>query len=84
MQPVVDPMGTRDRCLSQPDNWWLNVMGRVKPDVTRPAAEAMLDVELAAAVRGTMTVKPDETIPRMVLADGSRGCISWTRVSRSR
>ncbi|MGB6687820.1 MAG: ABC transporter permease [Terracidiphilus sp.] len=73
MQPLVKPWGHRVSLLSQPDNWWLEVMGRVKPNVTDRQLRSELDVELAAVVHGTMTVKPDETIPRMVLADGSRG-----------
>jgi predicted permease len=73
MQPLVKPWGHRVSLLSQPDNWWLEVMGRVKPNVTGRQLRSELDLELAAAVHGTMTVKADETIPRMVLADGSRG-----------
>jgi predicted permease len=73
MQPLVKPWGHRVSLLSQPDNWWLEVMGRVKPNVTDRQLRSELDLELAAAVHGTMTVKADETIPRMVLADGSRG-----------
>jgi predicted permease len=73
MQPLVNPWGRRASLLAQPDNWWLEVMGRVKPDVTDRQLRSELDLELAAAVHGTMIVKADETIPRMVLADGSRG-----------
>jgi predicted permease len=73
MQPLVKPWGRRASLLAQPDNWWLEVMGRVKPNETDRELRSELDVELAAAVRATMTVKADETIPRMVLADGSRG-----------
>jgi predicted permease len=73
MQPLVTPWGRRASLLARPDNWWLEVMGRVKPDETDGQLRTELDVELAAAVRATMTVKADETIPRMVLADGSRG-----------
>ena len=73
MQPLVKPWGQRVSLLSQPDNWWLEVMGRVKPNVTDRQLRSELDLDLAAAVHGTMTVKVDETIPRMVLADGSRG-----------
>ena len=73
MQPLVKPWGHRVSLLSQPDNWWLEVMSRVKPNVTDRQLRSKLDLELAAAVHGTMTVKADETIPRVVLADGSRG-----------
>jgi len=73
MQPLVKPWGRRISLLALPDNWWLEVMGRVKPNVPDRQLRSELDVELAAAVHGTMAVKADETIPRMVLADGSRG-----------
>lgn len=73
MQPLVKPWGRRVSLLALPDNWWLEVMGRVKPNVTDRQIRSELDVELAAAVHGTMTVKANETIPRMVLVDGSRG-----------
>jgi predicted permease len=73
MQPLAKPWGHRVSLLSQPDTWWLEVMGRIKPDVTDRQLRTELDQELAAAVHGTMTVKADETIPRMVLANGSRG-----------
>src|SRR5579863_10213963 len=70
MQPLVKPWGRRVSLLALPDNWWLEVMGRVRPNVTDRQLRGELDVELAPAVHGTMTVKANETIPRMVLADG--------------
>jgi predicted permease len=73
MQPLVKPWGRKASLLTQPDNWWLEVMGRVKPGANETEVRAALDVELAAAVRSTITVKQDETMPRMVFADGSRG-----------
>jgi predicted permease len=73
MQPLVKPWGRRISLLALPDNWWLEVIGRVKPNVSDRQLRSELNVELAAAVHGTMAVKADETIPRMVLADGSRG-----------
>jgi predicted permease len=80
MQPLVRPWGRKASLLTQPDNWWLEVMGRVKPGTNETEIRAALDVELAAAVRSTMTVKKDETIPRMVFADGSRGLhqLDWS------
>jgi predicted permease len=74
MQPLVKPWGRKQSSLlTAADNWWLEVMGRVKPGTKETEIRAALDVELAAAVHGTMKVKANETIPRMVLADGSRG-----------
>jgi predicted permease len=73
MQPLIDPKGMKAGLLDDPNAWWLDVMGRIKPRVTDAQAQAALDVELAQAVRGTMKVKPGETMPRLVLADGSHG-----------
>jgi predicted permease len=74
MEPQASGDGKGPTVLEQPDNWsWLEVMGRLKSGVPESKARAALTVELAAAVRATMTVKADETMPRMVLADGSRG-----------
>lgn len=72
-QPVVDPKGKNASLLNDPTFWWVNVMGRKKPGVTDAQAQAALDVELAAATRGTMQVKTGETVPRLSLTDGGRG-----------
>jgi predicted permease len=72
MQPVVDPKGKRSY-LEDPEIWWVKIMGRVKPGVMDSQTEAVLSSQLQAAVRGTMTVKPGETIPRLLISDGSRG-----------
>ncbi|MGC2635899.1 MAG: ABC transporter permease [Acidobacteriaceae bacterium] len=76
MQPIVSPMdlGNESKTLLETDAmWWLLVMGRLKPGVPAATANAALNVELNAAVRGTMTVKKDSQVPRLVLEDGSRG-----------
>jgi predicted permease len=72
MQPAVDPKGKKS-LLTDPDSWWLNVMGRAQPGLPDAKASAALDVALQAAVRATMTLKVDETTPRLDLADGARG-----------
>jgi len=56
-----------------PDLWWLQLMARAKPGVSDQQAEAALNVQLNAAVRGTMTVAKDEVPPHLLLLDGSRG-----------
>ena len=48
-------------------------MGRIMPGVKDSQAQAVLSSQLDAAVRGTMTVKPGEAIPALLLLDGSRG-----------
>jgi predicted permease len=72
MIPVIDPKGKMS-LLEDPTTWWVNVMGRAKPGVTDSQAEAVLGAQLEAATRGTLQVKPGETMPHLVLADGSRG-----------
>jgi hypothetical protein len=72
MQPVIDPKGKRS-LLNDPSLWWVNVMGRAKPGAKDSEARAALDVELQAAVRATRVVTAGGTIPRLELADGSRG-----------
>jgi len=72
MQPVIDPQG-KQSSLENPHFWWVKIMGRIKPGVKDSEAEAVLSSQLQAAVRGTMQVKPTETIPSMLLTDGSRG-----------
>jgi predicted permease len=76
MQPLVSPAGVHGSLLDDPNTWWLNVMGRAKENVSDAAAQSTLNGQLAAIVRGTMTVKAGEDLPRMDLRDGSRGILS--------
>ena len=72
-QPLVFPRPGDGSLFVSSRRWWVNVMGRAKPGVTDSTAQAELDGELAAIVRGTMPVRPNEDLPRMDLRDGSRG-----------
>jgi len=69
---VLNP-GRGDMDLGGPSLWWLQVMGRARPGVSQAQAEATLNVALNAAIRATVTVEKDETMPRVVVQDGSRG-----------
>lgn len=77
MQPVVAPQDfggpEPGSLLTSGDFWWVLVMSRIKPDVSDQTATASLNVVLNAAVRGTMSVKNDTQVPRLVMTDGSRG-----------
>jgi len=73
MQPLVYPRSSTGTLLVDSRDWWVNVMGRVKRGVADGAAQAELDSELTAIVRGTMPVRANEDVPRMDLRDGSRG-----------
>jgi predicted permease len=72
-QPVVDPKGGEGGFIDDPDLWWVVLVGRVRPGVTDAQAQAEMNVELSAAIHGTMTVKAGDTMPQLRLDDGSRG-----------
>jgi predicted permease len=73
MQPLIDPKPGKASLLDNPGLWWVEVEGRIKPGVTETRAQGELNTLLAGAIRGTMTVKANDTIPRLILEDGSRG-----------
>ena len=73
MQPLVSPQPGNKQLLFDPNLWWVNIMGRAKPGVSDRAAQAALDGQLAAIVRGSMPVEKGDDLPRMDLRDGSRG-----------
>jgi len=73
LQPLVYPYSSVDSLLTSDKVWWMQMMARAKPDVDEEKARAALDVALKSAVRATMTVKPEQSMPDLVLADGSRG-----------
>jgi predicted permease len=56
------------------DNWWVLIMGRMKPGVTEPQVRAELDIILQQSMAAD--VKPTtkaETIPHLGLESGSKG-----------
>ena len=77
MQALVAPhsggIPTAASLLAEPNEWWVNVMGRLKPGISDDQANAALDTQLAAVVRATMPVRPNEVVPKMDVRDGSRG-----------
>jgi predicted permease len=80
LQPQVSPTPWERAPLSDPDLWWVNVMGRARPGMSETQAQAILGAQLSAIVRGTMPVKANEDLPRMVLRDGSRGLFEQQRL----
>jgi predicted permease len=83
MQPVIDPKRGTISMLEDRDKWWVNVMGRLKPGVTQQQAQTVLNSQLSAAVRATVDMKAGDTIPQMVLVDGSRGMRFMDRVFKN-
>lgn len=72
MEPVAAPNGAKS-LLTNPDEWWVLVMGRIRPGVSDESARAATDLLLGNAVRSTMTVEKDQTAPRFTMQDGTRG-----------
>jgi predicted permease len=73
LQPAVFPYRNEPSLLMSDKVWWMQIMARAKPGVDQGRAQAALDVALKSAVHATMTVKPEESIPDLMLEDGSRG-----------
>jgi predicted permease len=72
MEPVAAPNGSGS-LLTNPDEWWVLVMGRIKPGISDESASVAMDVLLSNAVQSTMTVEKNQTVPRFTMQDGSRG-----------
>ena len=76
LEPLLTVQRKKGPDLSNPDFWWLNIIGRVKPGVAQSEAQQGLRVQFEAAVRSLSTVKAGDTIPLLHLVDGSRG-LHW-------
>jgi predicted permease len=74
-QPLVAPGRTpRTTPLTDdPDNWWLQIMGRLKPGVTSAQAQSAMEVAFRQAVAATMPDRPDRDQPQFRLLAGARG-----------
>jgi predicted permease len=73
LQPLIDPKPGKVPVLADPNMWWVNIMARAKPGVHDSEAQAALNVQLTAVTRNTMPLDSGDTMPHLVLADGSRG-----------
>jgi len=76
LEPLLTVHRQKESDLSNPDFWWLNVVGRVKPGVSESEAQQGLRVRFEAALRSLATIKAGNTIPRLELTNGSRG-LHW-------
>lgn len=72
MEPVAAPNDAKS-LLTNPDQWWVLVMGRMKPGISDASARGATDVLLSNAVRSTMTVEKSQSVPRFAMQNGSRG-----------
>ena len=59
--------------LVLPNTFWIQLMARAKPGLSTVKAEAELNSLFRAAFLGTASVNSGETVPTLVLQDGSRG-----------
>jgi predicted permease len=76
LEPLLTVQREEGSDLANPNFWWVNIVGRVKAGVPESEARQGLRVQFEAAVRSLCTVKVGDTIPRLHLADGSRG-LHW-------
>jgi predicted permease len=72
MQPIIFPR-LAGSLLSDGDTWWIQILGRLKPGTSDAAARAKLAVSLNQAIRSTMAVPNDRTVPPLLLLPGGRG-----------
>ena len=63
----------RGPILSSKTFFWVNLMARSKEGVPDTQAQAALNTILSSAMRSIMSPKTNETIPDLILKDGSRG-----------
>jgi predicted permease len=60
--------------LSDPLNWWLNIMGRLKPGVSVREAQAELDLALKQhAAELQKSINDPRDVPQLVIDSGSQG-----------
>jgi predicted permease len=78
MQPVILPR-QESSLLSDPETWWIQIMGRLQPGQSDESARTSLAVSLGQAIRSTMTVPKDRTLPPLFLLPGNRG---WNYTAR--
>jgi predicted permease len=80
MQPILTPSSDGSSWLTNPNQWWVNIMGRAKPGVSDAVTEAALNTELSAIVCATMPVQAGENVPTLTLRDGSRGLFEQAQI----
>jgi len=75
-QPAILPnqySRTKGSLLDDPDNWWLLVMARLRPDVSELRVQAALDVVLQRAIWDSLPDRRKRDKPRLRLLTGARG-----------
>jgi len=70
---MVDEMGQTWYSKTQPDNWWVQIFGRLKPGVSDEEAASAVRATLGGAIREYAGNVSDSAIPQVRLAPGARG-----------
>ncbi|MBV8675313.1 MAG: ABC transporter permease, partial [Acidobacteriaceae bacterium] len=73
LEPLLVSLSWEGGLLEDANRWWLQVMARTKPGASEAAAQAQLSTTLHEAVVALMKPKSGDTVPRLLLTDGSRG-----------
>jgi predicted permease len=77
---LVTPSSDGRNWLADPASQSVNVLARTKPGVSDSAAQAALDTQFSTIVRATLPLHAGDTVPRLMLRDGSRGLFAQQRV----
>jgi predicted permease len=80
LQPVLTPSSDGSSWLTNPAQWWVNILGRAREGTSDGAAQSTLDAQLSAIVRSTMPLRKGEDVPRLVVRDGSRGLFEQRQI----
>ena len=73
LAPLLTPASDGTNWLTNPQQWWINIMGRTQPGVSDRTVQAELNTQLSAIVRATLPIRAGEDLPQLQVRDGSRG-----------
>ncbi|HZF41414.1 MAG TPA: ABC transporter permease, partial [Blastocatellia bacterium] len=78
LTPKILPQGFYP--LNDPTNWWLNIMGRLKPGVSARQAQSELDLALRQqAAELQKSFRDQRDVPQLELGSGSQGLMQARR-----
>jgi predicted permease len=74
-QPLVFPNRyvRNGSLLDDRDYWWVEVLGRLRSDITPMQAQSAMEVAFLQAVKSTLPDRPDRDQPQFRLLPGARG-----------
>ncbi len=77
---LVTPASNGRNWLADPAAGGLIVLGRAKPGVSDRTAQTTLDAQFVAIFRAVVPIRASDTVPTLVLRDGSRGLFAQQQV----